>query len=194
MHTIKILTVISSFLLLISCNETNTTTEEVSKTPNTDHKIVEEINKEEEEIPLIVFQNSILSMSPGHPIKEYETVIEKGLLETGEGDFEIFNLKDSKGNVVAYFLPDPNDNSLIGDIYITSSEAQTEDGIKIGQTFGDLLDKHADLEVHGSEIEAQTFANYGNLSFEIDEAHSTYDLDINAVSKEAKIVLIVIKR
>lgn len=196
MHTIKILFIIScSFLFFSSCNETNTTTEAVTKTENIDNKVEEKtIQEEEKEVPLIIFQNSILSMSPRHPIKEYEAVIEKDLLETGEGNFEIFNLKDAKNNVVAYFLPDPNDNSLIGEIYVTSPEAQTEDGIKIGQTFGDLLDKHPDLEVHGSEIEGQTFANYGNLSFKIDEPHSTYDLDINAVSKEAKIIEIVINR
>jgi hypothetical protein len=193
MNTLKTLVLlVTLFILLISCEENKApateTTEEISDTTT------EVAPTEEEEVPLTIFQNSFLTISPGNQIAEHKAVIEEDLLQTGEGDFEIYNIKDQKNKVVAYFLADPMDNEIIGDIYITSRLAQTEDGIGIGHTFGDLLTKYPDLEVHGSEIESQTFANLGSLSFKLDEPHVTYDLEISAVSKEAKILEIVIKR
>lgn len=195
MTSTKTLLLLSSFfILLMSCNETKTpTTETKEETTNTRIEVAptEEVTKE---IPLTIFQNSFLTISPGDQVEEHKAVIEEGLLQTGEGDFDIYNIKDAKNDVVAYFLANPIDNELIGDIYITSPLAKTEDGIGIGHTFGDLLAKYPDLEVHGSEIEAQTFANQGNLSFKIDEPHSTYDLETSAVSKEAKIIEIIVVR
>lgn len=193
MNTLKTLVLLGAFfILLISCEENKTpateTTGEINDTTT------EVAPTEEEEVPLTIFQNSFLNISPGTQIAEYKAFIEEDLLQTGEGDFEIYNVKDAKNGVVAYFLADPMDNEIVGDVYITSPLAQTESGIGIGHTFGDLLTKFPDLEVHGSEIESQTFANQGNLFFKLDEPHATYNLEISAVSKEAKILEIVIKR
>lgn len=194
MNTIKILVLLGSFLaLLISCDETKTPAAETqNETSTTTEPTPEE--EIEKEVPLTIFQNSFLGIAPGDQVAEHKALLEEDLLQTGEGDFEIYNIKEAKNGVVAYFLADPMDNELIGDIFITSPLAKTEDGIAIGHTFGDLVNKYPDLEVHGSEIEAQTFADQGNLSFKIDEPHTTYDLDIDAVSKEAKIIEIIISR
>lgn len=179
------------FILLISCNRTKVDKDLINNVTTPTTEVEEEVEKE---VPPIVFQNSFLTVVPGTPIVEYKAIIEEDLLQTGEGDFEIYNIKNAQQKVLAYFLADPVDNELVGDIYITSPLAQTEDDIHIGQTFGDLVTKYSTLEVHGSEIESQTFATVGNLSFRIDEAHATYELEISAVSKTAKIIEIVIKR
>jgi len=190
MNTIKILLLFNFFFMLtISCDETKVPTTEVQE------KMTGTTTKEAEvEIPLTIFENSFLNISPGSQIAEHKASIEEGVLQTGEGNFEVYNIHDAQKKVVAYFLADPVDNELVGDVYVTSPLAQTEDGIRIGDTFGDLVTKYSALEVHGSEIESQTFANLGSLSFKIDAAHTTYDLEISAVSKEAKIIEIVIKR
>ncbi|WMX14365.1 MULTISPECIES: hypothetical protein [unclassified Aureispira] len=196
MNKTRLFLLLSGFCaLLIGCDNTTKTTSletiEEQTAPYTTSTSTEVPKKEQ---PLIIYENAFLQVFPGSPIEEHKAIIEEDLLQTGEGDFEIYNIKHNENGVVAYFLADPIDQELVGEIYITSPLAQTEDGIGLGHTFGELLDKYPNLEVHGSEIESQTFANYGNLAFRIDEPHATYDLDINAVSKEAKIIEIVIKR
>ncbi|MFT5645614.1 MAG: hypothetical protein ACI976_000287 [Aureispira sp.] len=193
MTTTKTIFLLSFFFILTtSCDETKAPATEVQE--ETTSKTTAVATPIEEEESLIIFQNSFLNISPGSQIAEHETRIEKGLLQTGDGDFEIYNILDAQKTVVAYFLADPVDTELVGDIYVTSPLAYTEDDIRIGNTFGILVTKYETLEVHGSEIESQTFANLGSLSFKIDEAHTMYDLEISAVSKEAKIIEIVIKR
>lgn len=188
MSTIKLLFSLSFFFILtMSCNETKTPSTAVQEATTATEVI-------DKEVPLTIFQHSFLNVSPGGQIAEHEAVLEKALIQTGEGEVGIYNLKDANNTVVAYFLADPMDNQLIGNLYITSPLAQTEDGIRIGDTFGDLVTKYKELEVSGSEIKSQIYANQGNLFFKIDEPYTKSDLEIRAVSKEAKIVGIFIKR
>jgi hypothetical protein len=192
MTTIKTLFFLSFFFMLtISCDETKTPATEIQEKITNETTVVTTPIVEES---LIIFQNSFLTISPGSQIAEHKASIEEGILQTGEGDFEIYNILDVQKNVVAYFFADHADSELVGTIYITSPLAQTEDGISMGDSFGDLVAKYSDLEVHGSEIESRTFANVGNWSFRINDSHSSYKLEISAVSKEAKIIEIAINR
>lgn len=189
MNTIKTVTLLGFlFVLAMSCNETQTPSSEIQETTTDTITTVEEKEVVTEEMPLTIFQNSFFGISPGSKIADHEAIIEKGLLQTGEGDFEIYNIKDEKHGVLGYFFINYNDNELVGSICITSPLAKTEENIGIGSSFGDLLTKYENLEVHGSEIESQTFASQGSLAFKIDELHSSHDLEINAIAKEAKIL------
>lgn len=197
MNTIKTVALLSFlFVLTISCNETQTpstkTQEATIDTPPTEVTAIEEKQAIKEERSLTIFQNSFFGISPGSKVADHEAIIEKGLLQTGEGDFEIYNIKDKKYGVLGYFFIDYNNNELVSSIHITSPLAKTEENIGIGSSFGDLLAKYENLEVHGSEIESQTFASQGSLAFKIDEPHSSYDLEINAISKKAMILEVLI--
>lgn len=177
------------FILIISCDDNQTpATENQEKTTNT--TAVTAI----EEVPLIIFQHSFLNISPGSQIEEHKAILEQAILETEEGSLQVYNILDAKKNVVAYFLADPLDPELVRDIYITSPLAHTEDAIRIGDTFGDLATKHPEVEVYFSKIESRTVATLGSLSFKIDAVHPTDNLDISAISKEAKILEIVLER
>jgi hypothetical protein len=191
MYTIKALVLLSFFFILtLSCTETQTPASKIQEeTTNT-----AEIAPIEEEIPLTIFQNSFLNISPGSQIAEHEAIIKKGVLETAEVDSDVYYIYDEKNGELGYFFVDYHDNELVGNICITSALAKTEDNIGVGDSFGDLVTNYKELEVHGSEIESRTVANQGNLAFRIDEPHSTHDLEITAISKEAKILEITIER
>lgn len=49
--------------------------------------------------------------------------------------------------------------NLVGQIEIISSKAKSQDKLGIGDSFKDLSDKAAEVEVHGSEIEGRTYAS-----------------------------------
>ncbi len=159
---------------------TEQTTEEVTQ-------VKEEIKQEGSD--LTIYQKSFLGLSPDMNIKDYKGTLEKGLLQTGEGDF----VKDDKGNTVAYFTPFGEKEDKVGSITVTSEQAKTEDGIKIGDTFGTLLSKYPDLKVFGSEIEGYTEAVVGTLGYRLDEQHYSYELKVSDVKKETEIIEITIK-
>lgn len=192
MTTTKTLFLLSFFFIItISCDETKAPPTEVQEATSNKTTVVATPIEEES---LIIFQNSFLNISPGSQIAEHEARIEKGILQTGEGDFEVYNIHNAQKEVIAYFFADHADPELVGTIYVTSPLAQTEDGISMGDPFSDLVAKYSELEVHGSEIESRTVADVGNLSFRIDDSHATYKLEISAVSKDAKIIEIAINR
>ncbi len=201
-RNLKFCVLIICFASLFSCGSTETKEAESMET-----EIVAPITEETEEIKevqeeakqdneLIIYQTSFLGLSPDTKIADYKGTLEKGLLQTGEGDFPMFNMKDSEGNIVAYFVPFgevEGKEDKVGSITITSELAKTEDGIKIGDTFGTLLEKYPDLKVYGSEIEGYTQAVVGDLGYRLDEQHYSYQLKTSEVKKDTKITEITIK-
>jgi hypothetical protein len=199
-RNLKFCACIIVFASFFSCGSGQT--KELESTEITE-EIIEEIAEVTEEVAeektqevdeLTIYETSFLGLSPDMKISDYKGTLEKGLLQTGEGDFDIFNVKDKDGNTVAYFVPFGEKEDKVGSITVTSELAKTEDGIKIGDTFGTLLEKYPNLKVYGSEIEGYTQAIVNEkLGYRLDEQHYNYELKISEVKKETKIIEITIK-
>lgn len=199
-RNLKFCTFILVFASLLSCSSGQT--KEVESTEATE-EIIEEMTEVTEEIAgekvqetneLIIYQKSFLGLSSDMKISDYQGTLEKDLLQTGEGDFDIFNVKDKEGNVVAYFVPFGEKEDKVGTITVTSELAKTEDGIKIGDTFETLLAKYPDLKVYGSEIEGYTQAIVNEeLGYRLDEQHYNYELKTSEIKKDTKIIEITIR-
>ncbi len=172
--------------------EVKTTQTEITE-PITELKEKEVVESKISKNELIIYQKSFLGLTPHTNIKDYEGKLEKGLLRTGEGDFDIFNIKDENENTVGYFVPFGENEDKVGSVTVTSELAQTEDGIKIGDTFETLLKKYPNLKVFGSEIEGYTQAIVENISFRLDENHYNHQLKISEIKKETKIIEITIQ-
>jgi hypothetical protein len=130
----------------------------------------------------------------GDAIAKHGDYIKKTKLKTGEGSFDAYEIKDFENNPAGYFLPDPKNKLLVGDITVQTPKASTDKGIKVGDTFKDLLKAFPNIEVHGSEIESRTYATIGKLTYRLNVANNTYDLDKAKIPATAKITEIVIKR
>lgn len=142
---------------------------------------------------LLITSKSFMGIKPGDNITDHEAHLKKDLLQTGEGDFEIYQILDQKSAPVGYLHPDPNDEQLVGMIVVTSPEAKTEDGLSIGMTLGDLREKLTDYEIHGSEIEGYTAAYHGPFSYQLDSYNWEYDLDASKIADDVKIIEITLR-
>lgn len=189
-------------LLITSCQPTASTAE------NTDSAVTEDNLTEETATPkedkpavetavtnskLLITSKSFMGIQPGDNIIDHQAYLKKDLLQTGEGDFEIFQINDPKGTSVGYLHPDPNDEELVGMIVVTSPEARTEDGLSVGMTLGDLRSKLTDYEIHGSEIEGYTAAYHGQFSYQLDSRNWEYDLDASTIADDVKILEITLR-
>jgi hypothetical protein len=130
----------------------------------------------------------------GDVVEKLGNLVKKSTMKTGEGSFDIYRVKDFENNPSGYFMLDPQNKLLVGDITVENPKAQTEKGIKVGSTFRDLLKVFPNIEVHGSESESRTYATADNLSYRLDVANATYDVDKAKIPTTAKITEIVIKR
>jgi hypothetical protein len=149
--------------------------------------------------PIITTQFSIdpkglFGIEVGDAIKKHSNNAKKTTIKTGEGSFVAYQIIDPENNPAGYFMPDPNNKLLVGDITIETPKASTDKGIKIGSTFQDLLKAYPNIEVHGSESEGRTYATANGFSFRLKVANFTYDVDKAKIPATTKITEIVINR
>lgn len=146
------------------------------------------------QIQLLIGQNAFRGIQVGDLISKHTDYIQKTKLKTGEGTFEVYEIKDFDNNPAGYFVPDPNNKQMVGDITVNSPKAQTIEGIKIGSTFQDLQKVFPGIAVHGSEIEGRTNAVAGNLSYRLNVANFSYEIDAAKIAATTKIMEITINR
>jgi hypothetical protein len=143
---------------------------------------------------LLIAPFSFRGIRVGDAIADHKEYLQKTTLKTGEGSFEAYEIKDFENNPAGYLLPDPKNTRLVGDITVQSPKARTAKGIKIGDTFKDLLAVFPEIEVHGSEIEGHTFATAHNLSYRLDVANFSYEIDWAKTPPTTKIMEIIVHR
>jgi hypothetical protein len=156
--------------------------------------VKEIINISTTQTQMLIGQNSFRGIQLGDMISKHSEYIQKTKLKTGEGTFDAYEIKDFDNNPAGYILPDPKNKDLVGDITVTSPKAQTAEGIKIGSTFQELQKVFPGIEVHGSEIEGRTHARVGNLSYRLDVANFSYEIDKSKIPGATKITEIIIYR
>jgi len=153
---------------------------------------IEEVEKANKK--LMVKGRSFMGIAVGDKIMTHKSKLGKDVLRNGEGEFTVYRLKDNRGQNVAYCLPDTNNEFLVGQIVIHSSEVKMENGISIGMAFHQLTDIYPDLKVHGSEIEGRTYANPNNeLSFLLNVPNFQHEVSRAAISDSAQVKEIWLK-
>lgn len=143
---------------------------------------------------LLISSSSFSGIKPGDRIADHSDRLKKDILRNGEGDFDIYNILDENGKTLGYAMPGYKDEELLGDITITTPTAQTEGGISVGMTYGELRKKIPGIAVNGSEIEGYTYASHGNLYYRLDSYNPTYELDPNSIKEEVKIIEIILSK
>lgn len=143
---------------------------------------------------LLITPNSFRGITIGDKISKHVDYIQKEQLRTGGGTFEIYRIKDFNNNPAGYLMPDPKDNSIVGDITIETQMAATVAAIKVGSTFEQLNATFPTIEVHGSEIEGRTYATHNNISYRLDVPNFTYEVDKSKIPANTKITQIMLNR
>lgn len=135
-----------------------------------------------------------LGVKAGDLIAENDR-LEAGKLRNGEGEFDVFYLKSKSGQRIGFVMEDFDAPGKVGDIFITNSGTKVPGarGITVGQHWSDLRAAFPDIEAYGSEIEARTYAITDQMSFRLNVANSTYELDEASIPATTSITEILIK-
>jgi hypothetical protein len=144
--------------------------------------------------PYLVSNGYFLGLIPGGSLAEFIDGLRSDVLRTGEGDFDVHYIDSAEGDELGYVMADPRDEGTIGNIFITSTKVVTEKGVRVGMSYSELVEKMGELEVHGSEIEGQTYANSEGLAFRLDTGNWSYEIDPSTIKPDTKIIEIVVER
>ncbi len=124
------------------------------------------------------------TVKAGMVIVDQKKHLVRGYIDLGEGRLLVQKLLDDKGGSLGYVMPRLGNNSLVGDITITSNKVLTEHGIRIGDTYSKLKEASNNLKVDGSNSEGRTYATADGVA---------YRLGTSALNSETTITEIVIK-
>ncbi len=141
-----------------------------------------------------ITNGAFLGIKPGEPLANYSAALRAGVLQTGEGDFAVFYIDGAAGEELGYVMPDPNDESKVGDIYLTSPKVLTSAGVHVGVTHAQLVEALGPLEFHGSEIEGYTSAQKDGMAYRIDAGNWSYEIDQQTITPETEVIEVVILR
>jgi hypothetical protein len=143
---------------------------------------------------LLIGSTSFRGIEVGDVIEKHGAYTQKTTLKMDGGRFDTYQIVDFDNNPAGYFQVDPQNKFLVGDIIVETPKAKTDRGIKIGDTYGDLLKLYPNIEVHGSETEGRTYATANNISYRLNVPNFTYNVDKATISADGKITQIVINR
>lgn len=177
------------FTLLFGLNSCNTAPE-----PTTEDG-TELSDLEKEEVTDVAVEAAKPELDGTYGIRVGDVIAEndklrKDVLQTGEGDFEIYYFDADDGQPALYVVEDLNDPTLVGDVHVIREGATVPGakGIIVGDTWGALRKAFPKIEVFGSEIEGMTNAYSGNLSFRLDTYNSEYELEHSDINDTTKII------
>lgn len=143
--------------------------------------------------PYLISNGYFLGLTPGGSLAEFSDGLRKGVLQTGDGDFDVFYIDSAEGDELGYVTADPRDEQTIGYIFVTSPDVVTEKGVRVGISFAELKQRIGAVEVHGSEIEGYTYAQANGMAYRLDSGNWSYEVDVSTIAPETKVIEIVIE-
>ena len=185
-------TVIMGLLLAVLYSCTSNAPEPVAPQPEPTPPVEAEVPQPAPPSPYQITEQGFYGIEVGQAISAIETKIEASVLQTGEGDFDVYDIFDEDGTALGNFFPNLDDPTLVGNIEVTTPKAQTAEGFKVGTTYAEIQEQLTDYEVHGSEIEGQTHVYYNNFALRLDHQSADYELDKAAIPATAKVLYIVV--
>lgn len=149
-------------------------------------KIIEAENK-----PIIVERKEFFGVKIGEPIENFGNLATLGKISKKGVVLDVYYI-EQRGVEIGYFLPDSKNDTLVGNIFIQSEKAVTEDGFKVGTSFEEILEKLPAVKV--LELENEIYAVVANISYKLDYRNYGTVLSRTSIPKKSKILEIIIRK
>jgi hypothetical protein len=180
-------------IFYLSCNSQRDGEDETQKEILTiAEEEVEEMAPEEEAI--FLEKDGFGEFTVGASIEELASAgkLKKDLLQTGEGDFDIWTIQEEDFGEVGYVMEDYQQAGRIGSLHITAEAIRTVHGLGVGSTWEELKKKFSSATAHGSEIEGYTSVEADGFVFELDVRHWSYDIDQSKIDPKTKVTALIV--
>ncbi|MBB4077633.1 hypothetical protein GGR28_000234 [Lewinella aquimaris] len=123
---------LSLFLLLLySCSDQPPTTPETRpvENPNAGNTAIYDVDADD---PYEIGDGAFMEMRPGGDLAPFSRELE-------QGDAGHFYIKGRRGDRLGYLIA--VEESKIGSIHLTSTDVVTRDGLRVGNTFAELVER-----------------------------------------------------
>ncbi|MGH1339065.1 MAG: hypothetical protein ACRBFS_23310 [Aureispira sp.] len=146
-----------------------------------------------EDNPYLIKDHIFCGLSSGMHFSEHGAHLEKGLLIEEGREVEVYYIQGIEGEHVGYVKPHTKDEQCIGQITITTPQAHTVDGFRIGSTYAALENEITSIEGHGTEIRGVAYAVRGRELFLLAIENPVHELQEGAPEPTTAVKEIKIK-
>lgn len=150
-------------LLCLGCNDRPPTTPETRPVehPNAGNTAMYDVDPDD---PYEIDDSSFLDMRAGSQVQAFPEILRLGTLENGEGSFPVYYISGRRDDTLGYvFAPD----GMIEQITVYSPDVVTKNGIRVGNTYQELVERIGPVTTHGTEIKSRVYATKDGLTYRL---------------------------
>ena len=182
-------------IVLISCKDNPKGMEKEQQDEKPEVQLEKTLTSEknsEEKNGLILQNGKLGDLGPNASVEQLSAdgILRKGKLKTGDGIIPVWFIVRA-GDTLGYTTIRTGKNN-INDITYTSPLIYTEDNLKVGSTFQDILKIYPNAKAYGSEIESRTYVKTDSYIFRLDASNIKYEIDNSEISPNAKIIEVIV--
>ncbi len=184
---------VAPLLLFVACSEGPPSTPETAavENPNAGNTAIYDVDPDD---PYEIGDSSFMDMRPGEDIGPFTRQLRPGIIPVDGQDQTIFYIEGRKRERLGYVKVDELDQSKMGDIYITSPDVVTRDGIRVGNSYQEILERLGKVDVQGGGGDGPAYLTQGKLAYRLAMSELQDAFDPNAIDSTTKITEIVIRK
>lgn len=176
-------TLILLFSIVLSCNNSDEKRESTAVHVETESAATSNAALKE----FVINNNSFMGISPNDVIADHADKFQFGKIRDGEIVKKVLVI-EIDGQELGYAVPNNEDKRLIGNITFQSPKVKTEKGIKVGDSFGDLVKKHPNLTLKKSRNGKKLYAKAGRIVFLLDFNKEGTEIQIEEIPENTSII------
>lgn len=144
-------------LLLATCSDQPPTTPETRpvENPNAGNTAIYDVDADD---PYEIDDDSFLEITPGQPLSDNDFLL------PGDGDRRY--LRGRRGDTLGFVLLQ-DDGSSVAEVHVTSPDVVTKDGLRVGNTLGEVMERRGKLEAEGPTVVWEPSASNVRVCFEL---------------------------
>ena len=161
----------------LACNDRPPTTPETRpvENPNAGNTAIYDVDADD---PYEIGDGSFLDMRPGAAIADFSGLlrVDRSSDDTGGGDRPVHQIVGRRDQELGYVYTQADEGERIDYIVITSPDVVTEDGIRVGNSYAELVERLGEVEVQrGAEDTSLVYVSQGALRYGLNLANNQYD-------------------
>ena len=161
--------------VVFACNDRPPTTPETRpvENPNAGNTAIYDVDADD---PYEIGDGSFLDMRPGAPIADFSGLLRAESSDDTGGGRPFHQIVGRRDQELGYLYTQADEGERIDYIVITSSDVVTEDGIRVGNSYAELVERLGEVEVQrGAEDTSLVYVSQGALRYGLNLANNQYD-------------------
>ncbi|WP_420460050.1 hypothetical protein [Neolewinella sp.] len=160
--------------MMFACSDRPPTTPETRpvENPNAGNTAIYDVDADD---PYEIGDGSFLDMRPGAATADFSGLLRADRSSGDKGGRPVHQIVGRNDEELGYLYTEADDGERIDYIVITSPDVVTEDGIRVGNSYAELVERLGEVEVQRGADTSLIYVTQGALRYGLNLANNQYD-------------------